>query len=73
MDLQTLINSAIALAGFLGGWTLTQITKSLDRLDSDVKNMPEKYMLKADYYRDVADIKSMLKNIYDKLDHKADK
>jgi hypothetical protein len=73
MELQTLINSAIALAGFLGGWALTQITKSLDRLDNDVKNMPEKYILKSDYYRDVADIKSMLKNIYDKIDNKADK
>ena len=73
MDLQTLINSAIALAGFLGGWTLTQITKSLDRLDNDMKNMPEKYILKSDYYRDVADIKSMLQNIYNKIDNKADK
>jgi hypothetical protein len=73
MDAQTLINAGIAVAGFLGGWVLTQITKSLDKLDDDVKHMPEKYIMKADYYRDITDIKAMLKGIYDKLDHKADK
>jgi len=36
MDSQSLINIGIALAGFFGGWVLTQITKSLDRLDEDI-------------------------------------
>jgi len=73
MDSQSLINIGIALAGFFGGWVLTQITKSLDRLDEDVKKMPEKYVRRDDYLRDIADIKTMLKGIYDKLDNKADK
>jgi hypothetical protein len=73
MDAQTLINAGIAVAGFLGGWVLTQITKSLDKLDDDVKHMPEKYIMKADYYRDITDIKAMLKEIYNKIDNKADK
>ena len=73
MDAQSLINIGIGLAGFFGGWVLTQITKSLDRLDDDVKKMPEKYVRRDDYLRDIADIKAMLKGIYDKLDNKADK
>jgi hypothetical protein len=35
--------------------------------------MPEKYVRRDDYLRDIADIKAMLKGIYDKLDNKADK
>jgi hypothetical protein len=73
MDSQSLINIGIALAGFFGGWVLTQITKSLDRLDEDVKKMPEKYVLKDDYRSDISEIKLMLKSIYDKLDNKVDK
>ena len=73
MDSQSLINIGIALAVFFGGWVLTQITKSLDRLDEDVKKMPEKYVRRDDYLRDITDIKTMLKGIYDKLDNKADK
>jgi len=73
MDTQTLINGAIALVGFFGGWVLNRITNSLDRLDDDMKKMPEKYVLKDDYRSDISDIKIMLKSIYDKLDHKVDK
>ena len=73
MDAQTLINGAIALVGFFGGWVLNRITNSLDRLDEDMKKMPEKYVLKDDYRSDISDIKSMLKSIYDKLDNKVDK
>ena len=73
MDTQTLINGVIALACFFGGWVLNRITNSLDRLDEDVKKMPEKYVLKDDYHRDITDIKTMLKSIYDKLDNKVDK
>jgi len=46
---------------------------ALDRLDEDMRHMPEKYVAKDDYHRDISDIKNMLKNIFDKLDHKADK
>jgi hypothetical protein len=73
METQALINAAIAVAGFLGGWILNRIMRSLDRLDDDVRRMPEKYLSKDDYHRDISDIKSMLKSIFDKLDDKADK
>ena len=47
--------------------------RTLDRLDEDVRKIPEKYISKDDYHRDIADIKTMLKSIFDKLDDKADK
>lgn len=73
MEAQWLINAGMAIAGFLGVFVLNRITKSLDRLDEDVREMPEKYLAKDDYHRDINEIKSMLKLIFDKLDHKADK
>jgi hypothetical protein len=47
--------------------------QSLDRLDEDVRKMPEKYVAKEDYRRDISEIKDMLEKIFCKLDHKADK
>ena len=73
MEAQSLINVAIAIAGFFGGWVLKRITDSLDRLDTDVRRMPDKYLAKDDYRRDIDEIKTMLDKIFDKLDDKADK
>jgi hypothetical protein len=73
LEAQSLINVAIAIAGFFGGWVLKRITDSLDRLDTDVRNMPDKYLAKDDYRRDIDEIKTMLDKIFDKLDDKADK
>jgi hypothetical protein len=73
MDTQSLVNIGITIAGFFGAWVLNRIMVSLDRLDSDVKDLPNKYVRRDDYIRDIVEIKEMLKGIYDKLDAKADK
>jgi hypothetical protein len=73
MDYQTLFNIAVAVAGFLGGWTLNRIYQAIDRLDNDVRRMPHNYVNRDDYRSDVNDIKNMLSKIFDKLDGKADK
>jgi hypothetical protein len=73
MDYQTLFNIAVAIAGFLGGWTLNRIYQAIDRLDSDVRQMPHNYVNRNDYRNDVNEIKNMLGKIFDKLDGKADK
>jgi hypothetical protein len=73
MDTQSIVNIGITVAGCFGGWVLNRITSSLDRLDQDVKDLPNKYIRRDDYIRDVSEIKAMLKGIYDKLDAKADK
>lgn len=73
MDYQILFNIAVAVAGFFGGWTLNRIYQALDRLDSDVRQMPLNYVTRDDYRSDMSEIKNMLGKIFDKLDGKADK
>ena len=73
MESQQLFNIAVGLAAFLGGWVLNNITKAIERLDSDVRAMPATYVSKDDYRRDIDDIKEMLGKIFDKLDNKVDK
>jgi len=73
MDTQMLFNIAIGLASFFGGWVLNNITKAVDRLDADVRNMPHQYLSKDEYHRDMVEIKTMLGKIFDKLDNKVDK
>jgi predicted RNA-binding protein with EMAP domain len=73
MDNQQFFNILMGLVAFLGGWVLNNITKSIDRLDSDIRQMPHSYVSKDDYHRDISDVKDMLGKIFDKLDGKQDK
>lgn len=73
MDYQVLFNGAVTLAAFFGGWTLNSITRTLERLDNDVRNMPVVYTAKEDYKADMRDVKEMLNKIFDRLDSKQDK
>ena len=73
MDSQSVFNIIVGIAAFLGGWVLNNITKAIERLDTDVRNMPLTYVTKEDYHRDIDEIKSICKQIFDKLDNKADK
>ena len=73
MDSQSVFNVVVGLAAFFGGWVLNSITKAINRLDTDVRNMPLNYVTKDDYHRDIDEIKAICKQIFDKLDNKADK
>jgi len=73
MDIQTLFNVAITLAGALGGWILNSIWQAIRTLDKDVRQMPVMYVTKSDYKSDISEIKMMLGRISDKLDDKVDK
>ena len=73
MDYQILFNIAVAIAGFFGGWTLNRIYIAIDRLDSDVRNMPHDYVSRDDYKADIREMRDLLGKIFDKLDNKADK
>ncbi len=73
METQQIFNLIVGLAAFFGGWVLNNITKAIERLDVDVRNMPVNYISKPDYHRDVDEIKNICKQIFDKLDNKADK
>ena len=72
-DGQILFNIAVGVAGMFGGWILNNISRSIERLDKDVRAMPLIYVTRVDYRADIDEIKSMLMRINDKLDDKADK
>ena len=73
MELQQLFDIVLTVAAFLGGWVLNNITKAIERLDADVRDMPRDYVTKEDYHRDIDEIKDICKQIFNKLDSKADK
>ena len=73
MELQQIFDIVVTIAGFLAGWVLNNITKAIERLDSDVRAMPRDYVTKEDYHRDIDEIKDICKQIFNKLDNKADK
>jgi hypothetical protein len=73
MDSQVFFNIAVSLAGFLGGWVLNNIYRSIERLDTDVRAMPLNYVTRDDYRADLREIKDLLGKIFDKLDAKVDK
>jgi len=73
MDTQYLFNVAVSIAGFLGGWVLNNIYQTIRMLDKDVRQMPLNYVAKDDYRRDIDEVKEICRQIFNKLDHKADK
>jgi hypothetical protein len=73
MDYQVAFNIVLTLAAFLGGYTLSGISKAIERLDSDVRALPHYYVSKDDYRSDLRRIEEMLNRILNKLDEKADK
>ena len=73
MDNQQLFNLVVSVAGFLAVYTLNSLTRKIQRLEDEMKTLPHDYVQKDDYRSDMRDIKEMLKQIFDKLDGKADK
>jgi len=73
MDTQALFNVAVSIAGFLGGWVLNNIYQTIRILDKDVRQMPLHYVAKDDYRRDIDEVKEICRQIFAKLDAKADK
>lgn len=73
MESQAIFNIVVGIAAFFGGWVLNNITKAIERLDADVREMPKTYVSKEDYHRDIDEIKDICKQIFNKLDGKVDK
>ena len=73
IDYQVGFNLLIVLAAFLGGWILKGIARTVERLDADVRSLPNQYVTRLDYHRDIDDVKAALLRIEQKLDGKADK
>jgi hypothetical protein len=73
MDYQVLFNGAVVIASFFGGWTLNTITKSIERLDVDVRAMPVNYVARVDYREDIRELKEIMNKVFDRLENKVDK
>lgn len=73
METQSIINIAVGLAGFFGGWVVNSLSKSIIRIEDRISEMPLIYVTKDDYKRDIDEIKAMLTRIFDRLDDKVDK
>ena len=73
MDYQAMFNLAVSVAAFFGGYLLNSISRAVERLDEDVRAMPMEYVNRADYKDDIKELKDISKQIFQKLDNKADK
>jgi len=87
-DLQIIFNIAVALSGALGGWILKTIWDAIKSLDADVKALGQRMHhefvrrddfkestqeLKSDMRAGFAEVKSLIGEVFSKLDNKADK
>lgn len=73
MDNQQLFNLVVSIAGFLGVFVFYQSMQRIQKLEDAEKNLPKEYVQKDDYRADIKEVKDILKQIFDKLDGKADK
>jgi len=73
MDNQQLFNLVVSVAGFLAIYVINQLTRTIQKLEDKVNELPHTYLAKDDYRSDIAEVKQILKQIFDKLDNKQDK
>jgi len=74
---QDMINAGIGIVGTVFGWVLRAIWNAVTTLQADLKEIERElhtsYVSKDDYRQDIIEVKDILKQIFDKLDKKADK
>lgn len=77
MDNQQIFNFVVAIAAFLAVFVFNQVTRKIQKLEDDANSVRETllkdYVQKDDYKSDIAEIKTILRQIFDKLDSKQDK
>lgn len=73
MDNQQLFNLVVSVAAFFAIYVFNSVTRQIQKLEDKINELPHDYVQKDDYRSDMRDIKEMLKQIFDKLDGKADK
>lgn len=64
-----LFNIAFAIAGFLGGWVLNNLSKAIERLDDDVRAMPHTYVSKDDWREAMKEIREEVRDGFNKIDN----
>lgn len=74
---QELYNVVVGVAGAAIGWILKVVWDSVRSLQEDMKEIERElhthYVSKDDYRQDILEMKDILKQIFDRLDRKADK
>lgn len=74
---QDTINLIITGAGAVIGWVLRMIWESIRKLQEEMnafqREVHTSYVSKDDYRQDIVEMKDILKQIFEKLDRKADK
>ena len=73
MDPQWLINLGFGIAGAFGMWILNRLSRSVEKIEDNINEMPHRYVTAVQYQRDIDEIKFMLSKIFDRLESKADK
>ena len=77
MENQQLFNLVVTITGFLAAFIFYQVMQRLQRAEDKIgemeRNLPHDYVQKDDYRNDVRELKDMLRQLFDKLDNKADK
>ena len=73
MDNQQIFNAVVSIAGFLAVFVFNNMTRQIQRLEDKINEIPKEYVAKDDYRSDIAEIKDILKQIFDKLDDKVSK
>jgi hypothetical protein len=76
-DAQVLFNIILGVAAFLGGWVVNNLTRTIERLDKDIRNLPHMYVRREDYKDDIEYIRKTLDDIFNLINQlsstKADK
>jgi uncharacterized membrane protein (DUF106 family) len=74
---QDTINLMITISGAVFGWILRVVWESIRKLQDEMNEFQREvhtsYVSKDDYRQDILEVKEILKQIFDKLDRKADK
>jgi len=73
MDNQQIFNIVVSIAGFLAVYVFNNTTRQIQKLEDKINELPKEYVAKDDYRSDIFEIKDILKQIFNKLDAKADK
>ena len=73
MDTQQIFNVIVSVAGFLAVYVINTTTRQIQKLEDKINELPKEYVAKNDYRSDISEIKDILKQIFNKLDAKADK
>ena len=73
MDNQQIFNIVVSIAGFLAVYVFNNTTRQIQKMEDKINELPKEYVAKDDYRSDITEIKSILKQIFDKLDDKVSK